>query len=84
MRAAFRELLANLARKLPPKRVASKVVTRMWMKVSMMPAGQLALGSILLSMTEDMALPPQPVFFYLTFSSHPPQPVKHIVGTFHV
>ena len=37
--------------------------------------------SILLSMTEDMALPPQPVFFYLTFSSHPPQPVKHIFGT---
>ena len=36
------------------------------------------------SMTEDMALPPQPVFFYLTFSSHPPHPVKHSVGTFHV
>ena len=44
MRSVSGELLANLARKLPPKRVASMVVTKMWMRVSMMPAGQLASG----------------------------------------
>ena len=44
MRSASGELLANLARKLPPKRVANIVVTTMWIKVNMIPVGQLAIG----------------------------------------
>ena len=71
-----RRLLQHLVDSVPPL----EHLLRVWHP----PQPQIFSVSSLLSKTEDMALPPRPVFFYLTFSSHPPQPVKHIFGTFHV